>query len=155
MVRRLVIVMIGAGMLVATSAMTAAAEFPKKGACKIITEDDIEEIFGTAPTNTVQDLKKGKYTTCTWKVATATGGEATVFVGIDKTSKIALKDFAERRKSPTAEKVAGIKKGFVDENTVTFVKDGSFVNVQYLGPTTDEVDSEGLTDLATNLYDEL
>ena len=154
MARRLVATAVISGVLLG-ALVTPASALTKKKACKLITEADIETIFGTAPTQTVEDFKKGKYTTCTWTVPTADGAQATVFIGIDKPSKLAKRDFEERRSSPTAEKVDGIKKGFIDEITVTFIQHGNFVNVQYLAASPEDTDTDGLIALAQELYDKL
>jgi len=158
MARRLIVAVMISGMLVGVAASSAGASaatsFTKKEACKLVTAGDIEAAFGAAPTETTKDGKAGKFTTCTWKVPSASG-DATAFVGIDKTNSLNSKDYGKRSKSPTAEKVPGIKKGFIDGNTLTFVKNGNFVNVQYLGATPAETNADGLVAVATELNDKL
>jgi hypothetical protein len=155
MVRRLIAGAVVTGLAVGVAVTSASAAFTNKKACKIITESDVEEFFGAAPTQTIQDGQKGKFTTCTWKVPNAGGVETTAFIGIDKPSKVSLKDFDENRKSPTAEKVPGIKKGFIDGITVTFIRNGNFVNVQHLGPTPADTNTAALIELAKELYGKL
>jgi len=132
-----------------------ATALPKAPVCKIVTAADIEDIFGVAPTDTIEDGQKGKFSTCTWKVPVPDGSEATAYVGIDKPNALNKKDFKKRSNAPTAEKVAGIKKGFLDGNTVTFIKGSNFVNVQYLSVTADDAETDGLIDLAKLVYSEL
>lgn len=152
--RRLLATVVISGLLVGVMAAPASGSFTKKQACKLITESDIEGFFGAAPTQTVPDGEKGKFTTCTWKVPAGTG-EATVYIGIDKVNKLNQKDFNENKNSSTAEKVPGIKQGFLDGITLTFIKNGNFVNVQHLAATPAETDSEALTGLAKELYGKL
>ena len=122
---------------------------------KLIPEATIEEIFGAAPRATIEDGKKGKYTTCTWMVPGPDGVSLTVFIGIDKPNKLNKADFKENSKSATAEKVEGIKKGFIDGITVTFIQHKNFVNVQVLEGTPEETDTDGLIELAKELYSKL
>jgi hypothetical protein len=143
----------------ATVAGASVSSFTKKKGCDLITEDDIAGIFGEAPTQTTDDGKKGKFTTCTWMVPTSSGGSATVFIGLDKPNKLNKQDFKEKDKLPNAENVDGIKKGYLlaegNVTTVTFVKSGNHVNVQYLAATGDTVNTDGLIDLAKALYEKL
>jgi hypothetical protein len=160
MARRLIAAMVMLLALMGVAMMPAAA-LTKKQACDLVSEDDVEAAFGAAPTTTTPDGEEGVYTTCTWILPAEGGSTNTVFVGIDKPSKIAKEDFKERRKAPDAEKVKGIKKGFViaesNAGTVTFIRSGNFVNVQFLGSAAEDVEAntEGLIDLAKGLYDEL
>ena len=73
-----------------------------------------------------------------------------MFLGLSKVSAIAKEDFAANSKSPTAEKVPGLKKSFYDTGTVTFIKGKSFVNLQFLGTIAgdDSVVAEALGTLA-------
>jgi hypothetical protein len=151
--RRLLATVVISGLIVGVMAAPASGSFTKKQACKLITKSDIEGFFGTAPTQTTEDGKTGKFTTCTWKIPV--GGESTVFVGIDKVNKANQKDFDQNKDSPTAEKVPGIKKGFIDGVTVTFIKNGNFVNVQHLAGRPTETDSEALVALAKEVYGKL
>lgn len=134
--KHLVVASVTVGLLVLGATAASAADFTKKKACVLVTDSDVEEAFGAAPNPGVDQTEKGKFTTCTWTIP-ATGGTTTAFIGIDKTNKLNKKDFAEKRKGDTAEKVAGIKKGFYHvadgAGTVTFIKGDNFVNVQYLG----------------------
>lgn len=154
MARRFIAATAIAGFLFGV-ATTSASALPKKPVCKIITEADIGDIFGAAPTDTIEDGQKGKFSTCTWKVPSASGSEATVFIGINKPNSLNKKDFKDNSKAPTAEKVPGIKKGFIDGITVTFIKGSNFVNVQYLGATPAETDTDGLIALAKEIYGKL
>ena len=152
MVRRLVAAVVISGALVGL-VVTPASGFTKKKGCKLISEADIEEIFGAAPTQTTPGDKKGKYTTCTWKLPTD-AGDATVFIGLDKPNKLNKSDFKKKSKGDV-EKVKGIKKGFLDGITVTFIKNDNFVNVQYLGPNPEATNTDGLIELAKELYGKL
>ena len=78
------------------------------------------------------------FTSCTW--AFPAGGQ--VFLGVDKVSKVAKKDFAKRSKEPGAEKVPGLKKSFFTAviesgrgGTVTFIDGKTFVNLQFFTTT--------------------
>ena len=154
MVRRLIAAVVVSGMALGVVA-TAASALPKKPVCKVITEADIQGVFGAAPTDTIEDGQKGKFSTCTWKVPASDGSETTAFIGIDKPNSLNKKDFKENSKSATAEKVPGIKKGFIDGNTVTFIKGANFVNVQHLGATPEATNTAALIDLAKLIYSKL
>ena len=145
------VLLVGGG----SAAGASVSSFTKKSACDLISEDDVTGIFGEAPTQTTEDGKKGKFTTCTWMVPTPEGSSATVFIGIDKPNALNKKDFKGNSKSSTAEKVAGIKKGFIDGITVTFIQNGNFVNVQYLAATGEATNTDGLIALAKALYKKL
>jgi hypothetical protein len=153
--------MVGATLIIGSGAMAGASvsSFTKKNGCDLITEDDIAEIFGEAPTQTTEDGKKGKFSTCTWIVPTPEGGSATVFIGLDKPNTLNKKDFKEKSRLPEVEKVSGIKKGYLlaegNVTTVTFVQSGNHVNVQYLAATGEAVNTDGLIDLAKALYEKL
>src|SRR5262245_47411236 len=148
---------VSALVLTVVGATGAGAGLTKKQACDLVDESDVEAAFGAAPSDTVSDGKKGQFTTCTWRVPDANGATGTVFVGIDKVSKPATKDFAKRSKSPTAEKVKGIKKGFHDGQTVTFITNGNFVNVQYVGatPADTAANEDAIVGFAKTVYDAL
>jgi len=154
MVRRLIAAAVLSGVLVGL-AVTPASAFTKKKACKLIPEATVEEIFGAASTQTIEDGQKGKFTTCTWMVPGANGASVTVFIGIDKPNKLNKKDFKENSKAATAEKVKGIKKGFIDGITVTFIQHNNFVNVQVLAATPEDTDTDALIELAKTLYKKL
>lgn len=144
-----------AGLTMPASALT------DEKACDLVSEDAITEYFGAPPTTTTPAGEEGVYTTCTWLLPAGDNATATAFVGIDKVSKLAKKDFKASSKSPNAEKVPGIKKGFIlaasNVATVTFIKSGNFVNVQFLGstPADAEANQDGLLSMAADLYDEL
>ena len=163
MARRIVVGGIVSALLVATAVAPAAASFTKKPACDLVAEDTVEAAFGVAPTTTTPQDEAGKFTTCTWILPSdsAPGDTDIAFVGMNKPNKLAKKDFKAKNKSDAAEKVPGIKKGFYlsedNAGTVTFIKNGNFVNVQYLGDSPEEVETnkDALFDLATGLYDDL
>jgi hypothetical protein len=146
-------------LVIGAPAGASVSSFTKKSGCDLITEDDIAAIFGEAPTQTTEDGKKRKFFTCTWTVPTPDGGSATVFIGLDKPNTLNKKDFKEKSKLPEVEKVAGIKKGYLlaegNVTTVTFVQHGNHVNVQYLAATGETVNTDGLIDLAKELYKKL
>ena len=144
-----------AGMVLAVSASGVAAAKTKNG-CKAITTEDVNaafsEITGSeAPEGTPTKFKG--YTSCTWNFPTG----VTVFIGVDKVSKVAKKDFDERRKASDAEKVSGLKKSFFapvetgEGGTVTFIDGKTFVNLQYFTTAAvDDLDAvkDALVDLA-------
>jgi hypothetical protein len=132
--KRLVVVAC-AGMVFAVSFTGAAAAKTKNG-CKAITTDDVNAAFGDitgseAPEGTPTKFKG--YTSCTWNFPTG----VTVFIGVDKVSKVAKQDFNERRDAADAEKVPGLKKSFFapvetgEGGTVTFIDGKTFVNLQF------------------------
>lgn len=160
MFRRIVVV--GAvTALLSGIAVAEAAEFTKMPACDLVTREAVEAAFGVAPTNTTPQDEKGKFSTCTWILPGAAPDTDIAFVGINKPNKLAKKDFKTKSKNDATEKVPGIKKGFFlpegNAGTVTFIKNGNFVNVQYLGDSPDEVQAnkDKLFALATGLYGDL
>lgn len=160
MARRTVVGGIVSALLVGMAVGPAGA-FTKIPACELVTEEAVEAAFGVAPTTTTPTDEKGKFSTCTWILPGEAPDTDIAFVGMDKPNKLAKKDFKGKVKDPAAEKVSGIKKGFYlpedNAGTVTFIKNGNFVNVQYLGDSPDEVEAnkDALFDLATGLYDDL
>jgi len=137
-----------------------ASALTDEDACDLVSEDAITDYFSTA-TETTPDGEEGVYTTCTWNItfATETGTTSAIaFVGIDKVSKVAKQDFKANSKSRDAEKVDGIKKGFYlaegNAGTITFIKSGNFVNVQFLGSSPEDLDAnkDGLTSMAQDLH---
>jgi hypothetical protein len=161
MFRRMVVGGIAAALLLSGIGVAAAAEFTKTPACDLVAGEAVEAAFGVVPTSTTPQDEKGKFTTCTWILAGVAPDTDIAFVGIDKPNSVNKKDFKANSKNDAAEKVPGIKKGFylLEDNagTVTFIKNGNFVNVQYLGDAPDEVEANkaALIDFATGVYGDL
>jgi len=52
-------------------------------------------------------------------------------------NSVSKDDVATNSRSPTAEKVPGIKRSFFDDGTVTVIKGKNFANVQYTRTSAD------------------
>jgi hypothetical protein len=158
--RKILVATVVAAGLVLTAAPVSAA-FTDEAGCDLVSEEEIADYFGAAPTQTTPQNEEGEYTTCLWNLPPTEAGSSVAFIGIDKVNKLAKKDFKKKIKLPDAEKVDGIKKGFIlpegNSLTVTFIQNGNFVNVQYLGtsPEDAEANRDGLISMAQDLYDKL
>ncbi len=132
--RTLTLVACAAVVLVLPLAGVASAK--TKDGCRAITTDDVNAAFaatagGEAPEGTPTEYQG--YTSCTWNFPNG----ATLFIGLNKVSKVSKQDFKERSKAPGAEKVPGLKKSFFEPveggegGTITFIDGTTFVNLQY------------------------
>lgn len=144
------------GLLVASMALilvlplAGVAAAKTKDGCKALTADDVSAAFGEPVGEGTPSPPYKGFTSCTW--AFPAGGQ--VFLGVDKVSKVAKKDFEERSKEPGAEKVPGLKKSFFTEagsgETITFIDGKTFVNLQFFTTGTPDPDAlkAALTELA-------
>ena len=134
--------------------LASGVEAKTKNGCKAITTADVNAAFadvggGDAPDGIGQAYKG--YTSCTWNFP-----NGTLFIGLDKVSKVAKQDFNARKKAPGASKVKGLKKSFYagvetgEGGTVTFIDGTTFVNLQYF-TTGDAGDPDALKDALVGL----